>query len=86
MHSAKAPIGRRVYHGQQRDNLEEVVFDNVTQAAGGFVKRAATLDAEILGQRDLNAGNESSGSRLVARNEFANRKYRIFIIASLPRK
>jgi hypothetical protein len=39
---------RRRFHGQQRDDLEQVVLDNVTQAAGAFVKRAAPFHAEIL--------------------------------------
>ena len=56
MYGPKAPIGRRL-HGQQRDDLEEVVLDHVAQAAGGFVKRAAILHAEILGQGDLDAGH-----------------------------
>ena len=30
---------------------------DVAQAPGAFVKRAAALDAEILGQRDLHAGH-----------------------------
>ena len=56
MHGSKAPTGRRL-HGQQRDDLEEVVLDHVAQTAGGFVKRAAALHAEILGEGDLDAGH-----------------------------
>ena len=56
MHGSKAPIGRRL-HGQQRDDLEEVVLDHVAQTAGGFVKRAAVLHAEGLGQGYLHAGH-----------------------------
>ena len=56
MHGSKASAGRRL-HGQQRDDLEEVVLDHVTQAAGGFVKRAAVIHAEGLGQGYLHAGH-----------------------------
>ena len=48
VHGSKVPDGRRL-HGKQRDDLEEVVLDHVAQTAGGFVKRAAVLHAEILG-------------------------------------
>ena len=34
-----------------------MVLDHVAQAAGGLVERAAALDAEILGQGDLDAGH-----------------------------
>ena len=54
VHRAKASVGRRL-HGQQRDDLEKMVLDHVAQTAGGFVKRAAALHAEILGQSDLHA-------------------------------
>ena len=40
LYRSKASGGRR-FHGQQRDDLEKVVLDDVAQAAGGFVKRAA---------------------------------------------
>jgi len=52
VHGAKAAVGRR-FHGQQRDDLEKVVLDHVAQTSGRFVKRAASLDTEILGQSDL---------------------------------
>ena len=51
-----ALISRR-FHGQQRNNLEQVILNDVAQAAGAFVKRAAPFHAEILGQRDLHAGH-----------------------------
>ena len=48
VHSSEVPIGGRL-HGEQRDELEEVVLDHVAQTAGAFVKRTAVLHAEILG-------------------------------------
>ncbi len=48
---------RRRLHRQQRDDLEQVVLHHVAQAARAFVERAAALDAELLGQRDLHAGD-----------------------------
>jgi len=56
MHGAIALIGRR-FHRQQRDDLEQMVLNDVAQTAGAFVEFAATLHAEILGQRDLYAGH-----------------------------
>ena len=47
VHGAKVPVGGRL-HGEQRDDLEEVVLDHVAQAAGGFVKRAAALSRRNL--------------------------------------
>src|SRR5450759_4012362 len=35
-----------------------MVLDNVAQATGAFVKRASAFHAEILSQRDLDAGHE----------------------------
>ena len=49
-----ASAGGRL-HGEQRDDLEQVVLDHVTQTPGGFVEGAAALDAEILRQRHLDA-------------------------------
>ena len=48
--------GRRL-HRQQRDDLEHVVLDHVADRAGLVVERAAALDAEALGHRDLDAGD-----------------------------
>ncbi len=56
MQRSEIAIGRR-FHGEQGDDLKKVVLDHVAQAAGGLVERAAPLDAEVLGQRDLNAGH-----------------------------
>ena len=46
VHCSKVPARGRL-HGQQRDNLKEMVLDHVAQASGGFVKRAALSHAEI---------------------------------------
>ena len=56
VHGSKVPDGRRL-HGEQRDDLEEVVLDHVAQTARGFVERTAVLDAEILGEGYLDAGH-----------------------------
>ena len=53
---AIALISRRL-HGEQGDNLKQVVLDDVAQATGALVKRTATLRAKVLGQRDLHAGH-----------------------------
>jgi hypothetical protein len=50
-------LGSAGLHGQQRDGLEEVVLNHVAQAARGFVKRAALLHAESLGEGYLDAGH-----------------------------
>jgi len=34
------PLVRRWLHGEQRDDLEQVVLDDVAKAAGGLVERA----------------------------------------------
>jgi len=56
VHGCIVSSGRRL-HCEQRDDLEEVVLDHIAQTAGGFVKRAAVLHAEILGQGYLDAGH-----------------------------
>jgi len=56
VHGAKISVGRRL-HGKQRNDLEEVVLDHVAQTTGGFVKRSAVPDTEILGKSYLNAGH-----------------------------
>ena len=56
LYRTMASRGRR-FHGQQRDDLEKVVLDDVAQTAGGFIKRPALRYAEILGQRNLDAGH-----------------------------
>jgi len=48
VYGSKAPRGRRL-HGEQRDDLEEVVLHHVAQTAGSFIKRSAAPHAEILG-------------------------------------
>jgi hypothetical protein len=40
-------------HREQRGHLEEVVLDHVAQAASGLVERSTALNAELLGQCDL---------------------------------
>ncbi len=42
-------------HGSRRDNLHEVVDDDVAQRADWVVEVPAILDAEVLRQRDLDA-------------------------------
>jgi len=54
--ASEVPSGGR-FHGKQRDNLKQVVLDDVSQAASGFVKRAARSHPEAFGQGDLNAGH-----------------------------
>ena len=49
---AGAAAGRRV-HGDQGQDLQQVVLDHVAQRADGIVEPAAALDAEVLGHRDL---------------------------------
>src|SRR5690242_15109494 len=40
-------------HGNQGQDLQQVVLDHVAQRADGIVEPAAALDAEVLGHRDL---------------------------------
>ncbi len=54
VHEAIVAAGGRL-HGEQRDDLEQVVLDYVAQAAGALVKGTAAVDAEILRQRHLDA-------------------------------
>jgi hypothetical protein len=56
MHGAESLIRRRL-HRKQRDDLEQVILNHVPQATRTFIEGAATLDAEILSQRDLNSGD-----------------------------
>jgi hypothetical protein len=37
------------FQGKQRNDLEDVILDNITQSAGRFLDSAATADAELLG-------------------------------------
>jgi hypothetical protein len=53
---AGASADRRV-HGGQGQHLQQVVLDHVAQRANGIVERAAALDTEIFGHRDLHAGH-----------------------------
>ena len=48
---------RRRFHGKQRDDLKKMILDDVSQAAGGLVKRAARSHAEVFRQGDLDAGD-----------------------------
>ena len=50
-------VDRRLHRGQ-RDELEQVVLEDVTDCAGLFVERGATLDAERLGDGDLDVVDE----------------------------
>jgi hypothetical protein len=45
----------RWLHGQAAEDLEEMVLDHVTDRAGRVVEGTASLDAEVLGHRDLDA-------------------------------
>ena len=56
VHGGEAPVGGRL-HRQQGDDLEQVVLDHVAQRAGALVEAAARADAEVLGERDLHAGD-----------------------------
>jgi hypothetical protein len=56
MHRPKALIGRRL-HREQRDNLEQMVLDHVSEAAGSLIERASVLHTEILRQRGLRTGH-----------------------------
>src|SRR5207247_9427888 len=53
---AKIPRHGR-FHGQERDNLEQVVLNHVAQAPRGLVKSAPAVYAELLGEGDLDAGD-----------------------------
>jgi len=44
-------------HREECDDLEEVVLDDVAEAACGFVEGAAVFDAEGLGEGDLDGGD-----------------------------
>ena len=54
MHEAIVAARGRL-HGEQRDDLDQAVLDDVAQAAGALVEGAAAVDAEILRQRHLDA-------------------------------
>jgi hypothetical protein len=45
--------GRRRLHGQVADDLQQVVLNDVADDAGLLVELAPSLDAEALGERDL---------------------------------
>ncbi len=53
---AKIPDDRR-FHGQERDNLEQVVLNHVAQAPRGLVEGAPPVHAELLGKGDLDTGD-----------------------------
>ena len=58
--SSGAARGR--LHRDQREDLQQVVLDDVAQRADRVVEAAAVLDAEVLGHRDLHASRRSGGS------------------------
>ena len=45
---------RRI-HRQHRNQLQEVILDNIAQGSDGIVKRTPFLHAKVLGQRDIDA-------------------------------
>ena len=49
---ASSPPDGRLHRGD-REHLEQVVLDDVADRAHAVVERAAPLDAEVLGERDL---------------------------------
>ena len=54
-------VGREVdrrLHGRERDELEQVVLDDVADRARLLVEAGAALDAERLGHRDLHVVDE----------------------------
>ncbi len=51
---AASPAGGRLHRGD-RDDLHQVVDDDVAQRTDGVVEVTAVLDAEGLGHRDLHA-------------------------------
>jgi len=56
VHGGEAPGGRWL-HGQQGDDLEEMILDHVAQAARRFVERAAAPYPEVLREGHLDAGH-----------------------------
>ena len=53
----EAAVGRRL-HRKQRDNLKQMVLNDIAQAAGGLVESRPHLNAETLRERDLYARDE----------------------------
>ena len=47
--------GRRGFHKRERQNLHDMVLDDVAQRAGSLVEPAAVLHSEALGHRDLDS-------------------------------
>src|SRR5260370_41393784 len=45
------------FHGEERDNLEQVVLNHVSQAPRGLVECTPAVHAELLGKSDLDASN-----------------------------
>ena len=56
LHGSETLVRGRL-HRQQRHDLEQMVLDDVAQAAGRLVKAAALFNAEVLRHRDLHAGD-----------------------------
>lgn len=56
VHCTKIPPSGR-FHGEESDDLEQMILDYVTQAACGLVKGAALPYAETLREGDLDAGH-----------------------------
>ena len=50
-------LARRRLHGQQADDLEQVVLDDVPDRPDLVVERPAIRDIERFGQRDLDTGD-----------------------------
>src|SRR5262249_10030947 len=57
VHRSKTAIRWRL-HREQRDDLKQVILNDIAQASCGLVKGASPLYAEVLRERDLHAGNE----------------------------
>jgi len=49
----RIPLIGRGLHREKRHDLEDMVLDHVPQRASGFIERASSLHAKVLGKRDL---------------------------------
>jgi hypothetical protein len=78
-------IRHRRFHRHDAQQLQQVILHHVAQRAGLVIERAASLDAELLGHRDLHVTDAAAAPQRLEQAELPKRSASRFCTASLPR-
>ena len=84
-HGARASKLDGLLHGGQRQELQQVVLDDVAGRADAVVVACAGADADVLGHRDLDVSRRSAAFHRGSNIALAKRIARMFWTVSLPR-